>query len=51
MDVTGDSYQAVPGVIGDPAVVAMVGLDVMGEDGGGYSVGLCGQVHGVGYSQ
>ena len=29
MNVTGDSYQAVPGVIGDPAVVAMVGLDVM----------------------
>ena len=34
MDVTVDSYQAVPEVIEDPAVVAMVGLDAMqtGED-------------------
>ena len=33
-DVTGNSCRAVPGVIGNPAVVAMVGLDVMpmGED-------------------
>ena len=32
--LVGDSHRAVPGVIGDPAVVAMVGLDVMrmGED-------------------
>ena len=32
--LVGDSYQAVPGIIADPAVVAMVGLDVMwmGED-------------------
>ena len=28
-DVTENSGQAVPGVIGDPAVVAMVGFDVM----------------------
>ena len=34
MNVTGDSYQAVPEVMENPAMVAMVGLDVMrmGED-------------------
>ena len=34
MDVTVDSYQAVPDVVEDCAVVAMVGLDAirMGED-------------------
>ena len=29
MDVTGNRCRAFPGVIGDPTVVAMVGLDVM----------------------
>ena len=48
MDITRDSYQAVPEVIGGPAVVAVVGLDVMrmGEDTPMDCAGKC-----MGYSQ